>query len=148
MTMPTTHRASIDVQALRGEIVETQHTVLAAVADEGGALVIPFGDVDRMVFRRSAIKPLQTLPLIETGAADFYGLCDAEGLSSALLREPSLAVVVKVIDGAKRAVEAALVPRFVALEGEPESVLARPAQSTMGNWRGIHTGYIRVVMPT
>ncbi len=31
MTTPTTHRAAIDVQVWRGETVESQHAVLAAV---------------------------------------------------------------------------------------------------------------------
>jgi len=36
--------------------------------------VLTLGDVDRPVFPRSAVKPLQALPLVESGAADSYGL--------------------------------------------------------------------------
>ncbi len=73
-----THRDPIDIEIWRGAIVESQHTVLAAIVDSEGRLVAAFGDVDRLVYARSAIKPLQALPLLETGAADAYGLGDAE----------------------------------------------------------------------
>jgi L-asparaginase II len=41
-------------------------------------MVLALGDVARPVFPRSAVKGFQALPLIETGAADRYGLTDAE----------------------------------------------------------------------
>jgi L-asparaginase II len=37
-----------------------------------------FGDVERAVYPRSAVKALQALPLIESGAADRVGLSDQE----------------------------------------------------------------------
>ena len=36
------------------------------------------GDIDAPVFPRSAVKAFQALPLLETGAADRFGLADAE----------------------------------------------------------------------
>jgi len=46
--------------------------------DASGALVWSVGDVDSPVFARSALKMLQALPLVETGAADAFGVTDAE----------------------------------------------------------------------
>jgi L-asparaginase II len=46
--------------------------------DADGATVLSLGEVDRRVFPRSAVKALQALPLIESGAADKYGLTDEE----------------------------------------------------------------------
>jgi L-asparaginase II len=40
--------------------------------------VFSLGEIERPVFPRSAIKAFQALPLIESGAADRYGLSDAE----------------------------------------------------------------------
>ncbi|HKF74454.1 MAG TPA: asparaginase [Stellaceae bacterium] len=62
----------------RGEMLESRHTGAAAVVDAAGHVVRAWGDVDAPVFARSAIKPLQALPLVETGAADRLGLGNVE----------------------------------------------------------------------
>ena len=66
------------VEVTRGEAVESHHRGIAAVADAGGAIVAAWGDGGRAVYPRSAVKPLQALPLIETGAAEGFALSDAE----------------------------------------------------------------------
>lgn len=66
------------VEVLRGEIVESRHRGTIAVVDADGGLVLSIGDVERATFPRSAVKVIQALPLIESGAADAYGLTDAE----------------------------------------------------------------------
>lgn len=66
------------VEVLRGDIVESQHRGAVAVMDADGQTVLSLGDVNRPIFPRSAIKVLQALPLLETGAADRYGLSDVE----------------------------------------------------------------------
>jgi L-asparaginase II len=66
------------VEATRGAIVESRHRGSVAVSDPDGKLVLSLGDVEAAVFPRSAVKALQALPLIESGAADKYGLSDAE----------------------------------------------------------------------
>jgi L-asparaginase II len=52
--------------------VESAHRGAGAVIDADGALVFSFGDVERPVFPRSAVKTIQALPLIESGAADRF----------------------------------------------------------------------------
>jgi L-asparaginase II len=66
------------VEVARGALVESRHVGALAVSDAQGALLLALGDVERPVFPRSAVKGLQALPLVETGAADRYGLTDAE----------------------------------------------------------------------
>jgi len=66
------------VEVLRGAVVESRHRGAVAVVAADGASVLALGDVDRPVFPRSAVKALQALRLIETGAADRYGLTDQE----------------------------------------------------------------------
>ncbi len=58
------------VEIRRGAMVESRHRGWAAIVDADGRIVMHAGDIDRPVFPRSAIKPLQALPLVETGAAD------------------------------------------------------------------------------
>lgn len=61
------------VEALRGALTESRHRGAVAVADASGRLAWALGDVERPVYPRSAIKALQALPLVESGAADRYG---------------------------------------------------------------------------
>jgi L-asparaginase II len=66
------------VEAWRGDIVESFHRGAFAVVDADGAVVAAVGDIERPVYPRSAIKLLQALPLVESGAADRFGLTPAE----------------------------------------------------------------------
>jgi len=66
------------VEVTRGGVVESAHAGAVAVLDADGGVVLALGDIDRPIFPRSAIKALQALPLVETGAADRYGLTAPE----------------------------------------------------------------------
>ena len=66
------------VQAWRGDMVESFHRGAYAVMDGDGTLVAAAGDIARPVYPRSAIKLLQALPLVESGAAERFGLTDEE----------------------------------------------------------------------
>ena len=66
------------VEVTRGGRVESRHRGTVAVVDAEGAVVLKAGDIDMPVFPRSAVKAIQALPLVETGAADRFGLSDAE----------------------------------------------------------------------
>jgi L-asparaginase II len=48
------------------------------VVDADGRLALTIGDVERFVYPRSAVKALQALVLVETGAADRYDLTDQD----------------------------------------------------------------------
>ena len=58
------------VEVLRGDIVESMHRGSVAVFDGNGKLIFEAGDIDTPVFPRSAVKSMQALPLVESGAAD------------------------------------------------------------------------------
>jgi L-asparaginase II len=66
------------VEATRGGIVESAHRGAVAVVDARGTPVRTIGDVARPVFARSAVKVLQALPLVTSGAADAFHLTDEE----------------------------------------------------------------------
>ena len=57
------------VEVLRGAHVESAHRGAGIVCDAAGRAALVFGDVERPVFPRSAVKPIQALPLVESGAA-------------------------------------------------------------------------------
>ncbi len=65
-------------QALRGGIVESFHRGAIAIVDANGTVFKALGDIGRPIFPRSAVKLLQALPLVASGAADALGLTDAE----------------------------------------------------------------------
>ncbi len=66
------------VEVTRGAAVESRHRGAAAVVAADGARVASWGDVERPVYPRSAVKPLQALALFETGAAQRFAFDDRE----------------------------------------------------------------------
>lgn len=66
------------VEVLRGAVVESAHRGAVSVFDADGKPVWEIGDPTRPVFPRSAVKAIQALPLVESGAADAYGFGDRE----------------------------------------------------------------------
>ena len=71
-------RNPVLVEVFRGALVESRHRGAVVVVDADGATVLALGDVERAVYPRSAVKPLQALPLVESGAAERYGFGDEE----------------------------------------------------------------------
>ena len=66
------------LEVTRGALVESRHRGAAVVVDADGAVHARWGDVERTIFPRSAVKPLQALVLVESGAADRFDLDEAE----------------------------------------------------------------------
>ncbi|MDP9044882.1 MAG: asparaginase, partial [Pseudomonadota bacterium] len=66
------------VDVLRGSTMESSHRGALAVVDADGAVVAALGDIERPIFPRSAVKVLQALPLVASGAADRLGLGPGE----------------------------------------------------------------------
>jgi L-asparaginase II len=66
------------VEVMRGPLVESVHRGSIAVADASGKIVFSLGDLETPVYPRSSLKPIQTLPLVESGAADAFGLSGEE----------------------------------------------------------------------
>ena len=64
----------VAVEVWRGERVESRHRVRACVADPDGRVLLALGDIDEPVYPRSAVKPFQALALVESGAADAFGI--------------------------------------------------------------------------
>ena len=69
---------SLLVEVSRGTMVESVHTCDAVVVNTSGDVIAAWGNPDREIYSRSSAKPLQGLPLVETGAADHFGYTEAE----------------------------------------------------------------------
>ena len=76
--MDTINANPVLVQALRGGAVESMHRGAVAVVDAEGTVHTALGDIDRPIFPRSAVKVLQALPLVASGAAERLKLTDEE----------------------------------------------------------------------
>ena len=66
------------VVSIRGDTVESVHFGSIAVVDRDGAIVHRRGDPSSLHFTRSALKPLQALPLVEDGGLSKLGFGSQE----------------------------------------------------------------------
>jgi L-asparaginase II len=66
------------VEVTRNGTVESRHFGAAIVCDYKGNVLESWGDIDTLVFPRSALKPMLAIHLVESGASDKYALSDAE----------------------------------------------------------------------
>ncbi|WP_142850610.1 asparaginase [Telmatospirillum sp. J64-1] len=62
------------VEIIRGGQVESYHRGVVCVSNAKGEVALSLGDISRPAYPRSAVKPLQALPLVETGALDHWHL--------------------------------------------------------------------------
>jgi L-asparaginase II len=69
---------ALTVTTTRGTVVEMESRVEAVIVDAGGRVTESFGRIDRRLPLRSTAKPLQALALVESGAADAFGVSAIE----------------------------------------------------------------------
>jgi L-asparaginase II len=69
--------APLICEVTRGTMVESRHSVHALICDSGGVRAA-WGEADLMFYPRSAIKFMQALPLVESGAAEALKVSEAE----------------------------------------------------------------------
>ena len=65
ISLPFLHENPLSVDIRRGNVIESSHLVDIAVVDCDGRILLGYGDTERTVFPRSAMKPLQAIALIE-----------------------------------------------------------------------------------
>jgi L-asparaginase II len=66
------------IEETRGTQQESRHRGVAAIVDSLGHVVRGWGNIYDPIFGRSALKFIQALPLIESGAADAFNLSPQE----------------------------------------------------------------------
>lgn len=67
-------RNPLIVEVTRGPLIESVHEVVCVVADKRKLVVGYAGNPDYVISPRSSIKPLQALPLLESGAFEAFKL--------------------------------------------------------------------------
>lgn len=140
---------SVDlVELWRGGRLECVHRGHAVVADAAGGIVAAWGDPDAVVYPRSSSKMIQALPLIESGAADAFGLrsdqlalaCASHiGASYHTDRVQDWIAAIGLSDDDFRC--GAHVPNDVAAREEMIRTGARPCQYH-NNCSGKHSGFL------
>lgn len=66
------------VEVTRNDVVESRHFGSAVVCDEGGNVLHGWGDIEKLIYPRSALKPLLAIDLVNSGASEHFSLSDAE----------------------------------------------------------------------
>jgi len=92
------------VEVVRSRFVESRHRGALAMVDASGRTLLALGDVDAEILPRSALKPLQALPLVTSGAADEFDLEDrhlAVAMGSHTGRPEHRAAVRELLDAAR-----------------------------------------------
>jgi L-asparaginase II len=136
------------VEALRGGTLESAHRGALAVIDAQGKTVLALGDISRPVFARSAVKVLQALPLVESGAADRLGLTEAElALACASHNGEPLHVSTSAAMLAKAGVDAAVLEcgaHWPYLDTAVRELAAQGREPTAlnNNCSGKHAGFV------
>jgi L-asparaginase II len=136
------------VEVTRGGIAESGHRGAIAVVDSAGKIVLAIGEIDQPVFPRSAIKGLQAIPLIESGAAEKFGLTDEEialACASHNGEERHVAAAASVLRKAGRDVgtlECGAQFPMRANAGHPLIRAGLPATALHNNCSGKHAGFV------
>ncbi len=68
----------IVVEQTRGNFVENRHRGAFVLCDAEGTVIASAGEISRPVFPRSAIKSMQALAMVTSGAIDRFALSDEE----------------------------------------------------------------------
>jgi L-asparaginase II len=142
--------APLQIEVSRGQAVESRHNVIVAVVGADGTIVRAQGDVALPVFPRSAIKPIQSLGLIESGAADAFAVPDPRLALSAASHGGEPMHVLAAIDWlAKIGLdEGALAcgPHLPTHAASAEALIrsGQPATRAFNNCSGKHTGMLTV----
>jgi L-asparaginase II len=70
--------AAVLAEVTRGDVVESVHRGIVVVVGTGGEVVASAGNVDQLAYFRSAAKPFQAIPVVESGAAEAFGFTERE----------------------------------------------------------------------
>lgn len=69
---------NIIAKKYRGNLVDLVHRGNIVVSDYRGNILYSYGDYNKNTFARSATKPMQCIPVIESGALEMYNITQKE----------------------------------------------------------------------
>lgn len=138
------------VELTRSDRVESVHRGAIAVCDASGALRFAAGDVDATVYPRSSLKPVQAIPLIESGAAAMFGLGSEEIALACASHSGELQHTARVAAWQAKigcsVADLACGPHRPMYEGTANEMIVRGEKWTAlhNNCSGKHTGFMSV----
>jgi L-asparaginase II len=140
------------VEVTRGPLVESVHRGAIAISDAQGNSVFSLGDIARPVYPRSALKPIQALPLLESGAADALGVTEEEialacaSHSGEPMHTRRVAAWLERLDLGERDLACGAHP--ARYEPVTEEMILRGERPTRihNNCSGKHTGFLTVAL--
>jgi L-asparaginase II len=136
------------VEVTRGAVVESRHHGAIVVVDGRGKRRAAIGDVGEPVFPRSAVKLLQALPLVESGAADAcgYGPVELALACASHNGEPRhVAVATSMLSKCGRSVDDLECGVHMPLDASASRALVRAGAAPTpihNNCSGKHAGFI------
>ncbi len=138
------------VEITRGPLVESIHRGSIAIADAEGVIRFALGDIQSPVYPRSSLKPIQALPLVESGAAEAFGLSDEDvalacaSHSGEPMHTERVAAWLERIGCSER--DLACGPQPPRYEPALEAMIRRGDKPTRlhNNCSGKHTGFLTV----
>jgi L-asparaginase II len=142
------------VEAVREGRVESCHRGSVAVMDADGKPVLSLGEVAQPIYPRSAVKALQAVPLVESGAAARYGFGDEELALACASHggEPGhVAVAERMLARARLSVDALECGAHWPSHQASGQALARAggsASALHNNCSGKHAGFLCVACAT
>ena len=138
------------VEITRGARVESVHRGSIAIADADGRIVFSLGDIEALAYPRSSLKPVQALPLLESGAAEAFGLGDEEVALACASHTGEPMHTTRVAAWLARigceVADLACGPQPVRYEPVWDAMVKRGEQPTRlhNNCSGKHTGFLTV----
>ncbi|HTW35474.1 MAG TPA: asparaginase [Rhizomicrobium sp.] len=138
------------VEITRGSLVESVHRGSVAIANAEGEIVFSLGDIEAPTYPRSSLKPIQALPLIESGAAEAFGLGDEEIALACASHSGEPMHTTRVTAWLERigceASDLACGPQPVRYEPVRDAMIERGEAPTRvhNNCSGKHTGFLTV----
>ncbi len=138
------------VEVTRGSLVESIHRGSIAIADAEGTIRYALGDIQSPVYARSSLKPIQALVLIESGAAEAFGLSDKEVALACASHSGEPMHTARVSAWLKRIgcdeSDLACGPQLPRYEPASEAMLRRGDKPTRlhNNCSGKHSGFLTV----
>jgi L-asparaginase II len=138
------------VEVTRGDLVESVHRGAIAIADADGKILFATGDVDNVIYPRSSLKPIQALPLVESGAVEAFEVSDEEVALACASHSGEPMHTIRVAAWLKRIGlgerDLACGPHAVRYEPIWEAMVKRGERPTRihNNCSGKHTGFLTV----
>jgi len=136
------------VEQWRGNLVETLHRGSVCIANANGEVIFSVGDIHQKTYPRSALKFLQHLVLLESGAAEHFqfSLAEIALMAGSHNGEPhhleTAQSILKKIGLSEKELQCGAHPPFWPAEAERFFRNNQKANALVNNCSGKHAGFL------